>query len=198
MSVPSYDQKEIWPGYLRPPISPFSAGRIAFWLFVFATAAFLTSGILSSSIERHRFNIATQQITDPIVLHGYDTILNISVQQDVAMKTWSFPEIAVLDEDGEYLMSFGKEFYAEEGRDSDGYWSERVSYYDVSFVIPTPGTYRFQAVIDGDQAPAVLRIKDQFASEVPHRFAAVIALLVAVVLSFVAGIIEIDFDFDFD
>jgi hypothetical protein len=97
----------------------------------------------------------------PVTLEEGDMHVEVEVEQDIASGTgtryqrWSFVTVELLDENKEYLSSFGGEFWHYEGYDNEGYhWEEADDEYVATIEVPSPGTYylRLQTEANVDSA----------------------------------------------
>ena len=78
----------------------------------------------------------------PIRVKKDYSVYKIKVTQDLgSYGTWSFVNGDVLDENKNYLFSFGKELWKETGRDSDGTWSAKKTSFSLKVTLPKKGTY---------------------------------------------------------
>ncbi len=74
------------------------------------------------------------------------TWVGVEVEQSIKpgagtrYQRWSFVTAELLDQDKEYLSSFGGEFWHYAGYD-DGAWEESEDEYQATLLIPSPGTY---------------------------------------------------------
>ena len=81
-------------------------------------------------------------IVGPIEVKKDKTVYLIKVKQNITGNNqWSSVTGELLDAQKNYLFGFGKGFWNESGYDTEGYWSERVTKYDMKITIPTKGTY---------------------------------------------------------
>lgn len=112
------------------------------WLFVLACA--ITSIYMQGSISppiKKMFRGGEKKVLGPIKVKSPNSVYWIDVKQSIPMYAWSSVSVEVLDEDEEYLMGFGDEFWAESGYDSDGSWSETYNDYRGRITLPEAGTY---------------------------------------------------------
>ncbi|MCP4481562.1 MAG: hypothetical protein GY817_01860 [bacterium] len=117
--------------------------KYAFVLIVFAIICLITAGIFNMNRGKvyHQTLAATGGEIGPIEVKKDRSVYFIKVKQNVPTSKWSFITTELLDDKKEYLCGFGKEFWQEEGRDSEGYWREAVNSYKMKITIPKKGRY---------------------------------------------------------
>lgn len=82
----------------------------------------------------------------PIEVPHNDMRMAVRVRQSIEegagsrYQRWSFVTVELLDENKEYLSSFGGEFWHYAGYD-DGYWEEEDEEYQTTLRMPSAGTY---------------------------------------------------------
>lgn len=85
-------------------------------------------------------------IMGPVTIEKSGIRMGIEVEQNIEpgrgnrYQRWSFATVELLDENKEYLASFGGEFWHYAGYD-DGHWEEEDDYYDATLRVPSKGTY---------------------------------------------------------
>ncbi len=130
----------------------------------------------------------------PIEIEKPDMRLGVEVEQHIdegggsRYQRWSFVTIELLDENKEYLSSFGGEFWHYAGYD-DGYWEEEDDEYEATLQVPSPGTYYLQlqteANVDmSELSPVEIYLEEQlwWGNPVPLQMAGYIAFFLGVVL----------------
>ena len=126
------------------------------------------------------------QITQAIkTLKPFETI-EVSVYGRLPNNSWTFVEGQVLDEKKEYLFSFGKELWAESGRDADGVWSESDTSYSIDLTIPNPGLFylKFESDRYADKRRGIaVIVTRKNGSWIPHFWFGLVCLLIGVVLN---------------
>lgn len=88
----------------------------------------------------------------------------------------------VQDEEGETLYELGKDFWHEEGYDSEGYWSESERYLSAYLTFKDKGTYQLQfSTEEGNMKDIFIRIKEIKKSYVPfYMFGSLLLFLVLI------------------
>jgi hypothetical protein len=130
----------------------------------------------------------------PIEIEKSDMRLGVEVEQHIdegggnRYQRWSFVTIELLDENKEYLSSFGGEFWHYAGYD-DGYWEEEDDEYEATLQVPSPGTYYLQLQTEANVGPSELSpveiaLEEQlwWGNPVPLQIAGYVALFLGVVL----------------
>jgi hypothetical protein len=157
------------------------------------TAGPVCAGVLSVllRIQPEPETVAVKQlppaggIIGPITVAKDRTTYHVKVKQPIRKSGhWATVSGEVLDANKKYLFGFGKEFWAESGRDSDGYWSESVTKYDMKVNLGK-GTYylgiateRHPGVTDGIQ----VKVQRKSGSGLPFTIAGIMAMLLGVAL----------------
>lgn len=121
----------------------------------------------------------------PIKVKKRMEVYQISIRAHLRQQSWSFIEGEVLDEDENYLFSFGKELWYESGRDSEGRWVENQNSFDIKVTFPKPGLYYLNFKTDSNVSPdnidvTVTKIRG---SALPHFWFGVFALIAGVSLN---------------
>lgn len=96
----------------------------------------------------------------PITVDGR-TWIGVEVEQSIApgrgsYQRWSFVTAELLDENKEYLSSFGGEFWHYAGYD-DGAWEESEDEYQATLLIPSSGTYHIRLKTESNVSADELR-----------------------------------------
>lgn len=132
----------------------------------------------------------------PVTLEKGDMRMEVEVEQDIASGTgtryqrWSFVTVELLDENKDYLSSFGGEFWHYEGYDNEGYhWEEDDDEYEVTIKVPTSGTYYFrlqtEANVDtAELSPVRMRLSEQvwWGQPTPLQAAGYVAFFLGMIL----------------
>lgn len=126
-----------------------------------------------------------QALIGPINVKKRREVYEISIVASLPAQSWSFIEGEVLDQDKEYLFSFGKELWYETGRDADGAWSENKNHYSIRVTFPQPGTYYLNFKTDSNKMPqnGVVKVTRKRGSALPHFWFGIIALVTGIVLN---------------
>jgi hypothetical protein len=117
----------------------------------------------------------------PIVVAEEDAVYRIKVRAYLAQQSWSFVEGEVLNEEREYLFSFGKELSHYSGSD----WSEVDNDYTIKITFPATGKYylRFKAESSRTPKSIAVEVHSQVGSGVPHFWFGIITLIIGIILN---------------
>ena len=128
---------------------------------------------------------AQAAISGPINVAKYNETYTITITASMRSRSWSFIEGQVLDYNKNYLFSFGKDLWDEEGRDADGYWRDINNTYDITVTFPKPGAYYIRLQSEYNKAPrnVTIRVYRQLGSGIPHFWLGILALLAGVLLN---------------
>jgi hypothetical protein len=122
----------------------------------------------------------------PIVVENPGEVFEVIVRANLPDNHWSFIEVELLDNNEEYLYSFGQELWRESGRDSDGNWSESKRDFDTKLTFPVTGYYYLNFIIESKNSrhPKSLDVKviKRRGSDIPHFWAAVLSLVIGLIL----------------
>lgn len=178
---------------IKPKQNPNAVdwGKVATVFMVFGLLSLLTAWVYSIETQLIEKNIpapfGTSIFSDipPIHVRKHNEVYNVSIKADTAMNSWAFIEGKVLNSKKEYLFSFGKELWQENGRDSDGYWQEKEDYYSLNVTFPKPGTYFLQLEAQTSKKPRFVKviIAKRKGSTLPHLWFGLILLLIGVVVN---------------
>lgn len=133
-------------------------GKVGLALFAWGMISFLIAGYFAISQKTDRYDISMLQNSSqnkmnvkpgvqpanqigPILVEKPGETFEIFVRSGVPANRWAFIETEIVDQNEEYLYSFGQELWHETGRDSDGAWRERRSNFDTNITFPQPGLY---------------------------------------------------------
>ena len=122
-------------------------------------------------------------IIGPVEVKKDKSVYLIKVNQSVGNRQWSSVTGELLDEQKEYLFGFGKEFWAEYGRDYEGYWSESVASFSMKRTIQKQGTYFLN--FDVEKSPGVtssiyVTVNKKAGSALPFFWGGIIFLIIGV------------------
>lgn len=123
----------------------------------------------------------------PIEIKGKNNVFQIDIKQVVNDGYWSYVDVEVLNENQEYLYSFGKELWSESGYDDEGHWSESVNTYDMKMTVKEPGTYFFKLSTESNQnysANISVKIQKKLGSSLAFFTAGMIAILLGLANDF--------------
>ncbi len=104
-------------------------------LVIFGFICFITAIIISSyTVDQKDYH--EQEAPCRIgPIQGNSTYM-MSVTQHLPVHSWAFLEVSIETKDEQTLFSVGKELWHEQGRDSDGRWTESETVLNYDFVLP--------------------------------------------------------------
>ncbi len=126
---------------------------IGFSILFIGSGAFFDGGV--KTLESRNF--PTGQLFGPIKTAKKNTVVEITTRDNSLANSWAFVEIEVLkDKDKkERLLSFGGEYFNEQGRDGDGPWSESNRMRNVKITLPEVGNYYLKFKVQGGSTLSV-------------------------------------------
>lgn len=136
-----------------------------------------------TAIKTYEPNYLNENTTfGPIVIDKKPRIFKIKANFFGRMSS-SYLTAEVQDEDGETLYEMGKDFWHEEGYDSEGYWSESDSDLSAYLTFKDKGTYQLQFSTDeGNMKDISISIKEIKKSYVPfYMFGSLLLFIVLIV-----------------
>ncbi len=110
------------------------------------------------------------------------------IAKGIPNQSWTFVQGILLDAQGNYVFSFGDEFWHESGYD-DGPWEEARTSYTMDLSFPQPGTYYLRLEFESKNGARTMpsriyvRIARKFGSHIPHFWFGLISLLIGIVLN---------------
>jgi hypothetical protein len=171
-------------------------------LALFAAAIFAIAGLWSAgSVEQKEFSFdwkpgtnspaAEQEVNERLA--GQTGLFHVAEQNTVFRATvttgplpnnsWVAPELELVDFEGAFLMSFGKELWHETGYD-EGHWDESDTEMQSKFTLDGPADYNLQLLATGTAGSTFrLRLERLRGSSLPATAALVIMLVLAVGLN---------------
>jgi len=166
-------------------------GKIASVFFLFGILSLLTSWYYSGDAEKvykNSFVLSDQnELPDigPIKVPKNNTAYEIKIVSRLPMSSWAFIEGEILDNQKEYLYSFGKELWYESGYDSDGQWIENNNDYSIDVTFPKAGTYYLHLKTSFNKAPNSLQVTvaRSRGSALPHFWFGVLITLIGIGLN---------------
>lgn len=134
-------QKQLESESWKIKVQPFAKKAIPILLvFIFlcmCTAAFFDSNIYS----QYSVQPSIGGTVGPVTTTKDNSVVSVLVSKPLINSgEWTVINGDVLDKNKNYLFSFGKELWDEEGTDSDGYWHESENNYEAKFNL-NKGTY---------------------------------------------------------
>ena len=165
--------------------------QFALVLFGFGFLCLLTSGFFNMDKEKAIIKVfpAEGGLVGPLEVSKDKSVYNIAVEQKVGDKQWSSISGEVLDANKEYLFGFGKDLWAESGRDYDGYWSESISKFKTKLTVPKKGTYFLNFTAEtspGVGASMYVTVRKKHGSALPFFLAGMISILLAIAMNYFA------------
>lgn len=122
-------------------------------------------------------------IIGPLEVPDANTLYEFTAIRSVPYGAWSFVGIELMNDDGEYLMGFGDEFWAEQGYDSDGQWSESYNRYETNIVIPSTGVHFIKVNVESSyniNSPVYVSIQRQVGGVFLFRVFMVLSLVLGI------------------
>lgn len=180
-------------GKMEIRLNSIDLGKIATVFILFSLLGFITAWVFSFELGKQAetrflpYQAGSPEVFAALDVVKYNETYNISIKAvDLSSQSWSFVEGQVLDQNKEYLFSFGKELWDERGYDSDGPWHESEISYDIAVTFPKPGRYYLQVKTKSSTgiAPSiVMKMGKQLGSSIPHLWFGVICLMIGLVLN---------------
>lgn len=132
----------------------------------------------------------------PIEVPEDNTVYEFTAIRAVPYGGWSYVGIELLNDEGEYLMGFGDEFWAEQGYDSDGHWSESYNRYYTNIVIPSEGVHFVKVNVENPKrlassSPLYVSIQQQAGGTFLLTLCTFLGLVAALFFAFVNSSIKV-------
>lgn len=164
--------------------APRRSLRFAQVFLAYAALCFITAIILNWGTQSLSETLPAEGGTvGPLEVPKDNTVYLVEVRSDVDQNSWTYVGGSVLDSNQQYLFGFGDEFWHESGRDSEGYWSESKTEYDLKLTMPTQGTYFLKFDTDAKsvvESPISVKVTKKVGSYIAHMWLGVCAMIVAV------------------
>jgi hypothetical protein len=124
-------------------------------------------------------------LVGPFAVERPGTVLQISLSANPPKNSWVFIEGEILDAGENYLMSFGNELWYETGTDSDGYWAEAYSSYQIKLTMPEAGQFYLNLKTQSEKKPQAIgvSIRRVRGSTIPHLIFGCLLLAIGLVLN---------------
>lgn len=121
----------------------------------------------------------------PFRINKAGVVLSVAIKASLPDQSWAFVEAELLDDDKDYLFSFGNELWSESGYDDGGPWHESDDSYVMKLTIPQAGAYYINIKTQGTVTPQPInvRVSRRLGSSIPHFAFGVIALLIGFALN---------------
>lgn len=159
---------------------------ITAWYFSFETSEVINKNIKPLISYDESEDIDLSSVVGPITTSTSKEVYAIHISiPSLPENVWTFIEGQVLDDDHEYLFSFGDEFWHETGHDDEGAWRESYDNYHMKVTFPEPGEYYLSVKAQGDYQPATVQVKVAkcHGSSVPHLVFGLIIIIIGLVLN---------------
>lgn len=189
-----------WPKYKSS--SDVDWGKVASVFIIWGLISILTSWFYNGTTSKHSEQFNPSQITKPrlqtnplqaltkpsgkimgpITIDSPYTVALIKIKTNIPVQSWAFVEGEVLNEDKEYLFSFGKELWHETGRDSDGAWKEENDTYKMKVTFPQKGKYYINFKTESSRSSYTIdvTIYKKRGSSLPHLWFGIFALIMGI------------------
>ncbi len=161
---------------------------ISIFCLLFFVTAFKTNGSVEAS--KKYYNITEGAYYGPIVIKDKPKICTINASAHGLNNTNFYLSGEVLDEDKETLFEFGKEFWHEDGYDSEGYYSEGDYNSSIDLTFDKAGKYYIQFhsdnVMKTEQMPhdVTITIKLKRGSALPYLYFGFLGVIIAFMVFF--------------
>lgn len=140
---------------ITDPRKQQSYKRVALVFLVYSVLCFITYLIFDSNsgtVIKEMLPPSGGEV-GPIEAKKDNSVFLIKVKRHIPTSgAWSFVGGDVLDANKEYLFGFGKEFWKERGYDSDGYWTEEDTNYDLKITLRRRGKYYLKFNVETSRA----------------------------------------------
>lgn len=162
---------------LSEPVATFHNGSVMFRPQGVEEAEPLEAG--------EQYPVMNYALIGPFAIDRPGRVLKVEMSAQLPVNSWCFIEGELLDEEQDYLLSFGKELWHENGKDDEGFWDERDSASDMKLTIPRAGQYYLNIRTQGDYRPSQIFVSltQSYASSIPHTVFGCLTLLIGVVLN---------------
>jgi hypothetical protein len=126
----------------------------------------------------------------PIVIEKDNTVAQVDLTQPLKSKGrqhWIYNTCEILDQDKEYLTSFGKEFWWESGYD-EGHWEEKDTNYSTKITFQTSGNYFLNFIAEtspGETNSMNIRVYKKLGSGLPFMIAGIAAIILSGIMFFI-------------
>lgn len=157
--------------------------KIRLTFVIFACICFCTAIVISNyTLSKKSYNNQTvPQRVGPI--QG-DAIYKINVTQSIPVKTWAFLEVNIETKNGQTLFSVGKELWHEQGKDSDGPWTEKDETIEYDFKLPKGEYYLNSKVTES----SIKKLPHHMNIDIEQRLGSPYMMLITTIISFLIAI----------
>ena len=166
--------------------------NICIIISIFCLLFFITAFKIDSSVEASKkyYDISEGAYYGPIVIKDKPKVCKIHASTYGLNKSSFYLSGEVLDEDKETLFEFGKEFWHEDGYDSEGYYSEGDYNSDIDLTFDKAGKYYIQFhsnnVLKTEKMPHDVSIKIELkkGSALPYLYFGILGVIIAIFVFF--------------
>ena len=166
-------------------------GKVATVFIAFGLLSLLTSRIYSTKTEQvintsfYPLGNGTFAELGPFNVKKYNQIYNINIEAALFAQSWSYIEGQALNDNKQYLFSFGKELSYYSGSDADGAWEEVEDNYLVKVNFVKPGVYYLKFSAESNHPPSDIEIKivKENYNSMPHLWFGIFTLIIGIVLN---------------
>ncbi len=172
--------------------SEVDLNKIASVFIIFGVLSIITSfiftmdrsKIVEKSLHPYKNNSSKLEI-GPINTKKYKESYSIKIKAALFRQSWSFVEGVVLDNNKEYLFSFGKELSSYSGYDGEGYWAEVKNNYAMNITFPKPGIYYLIFSTTGGTVPDQVKISisKKIGSGIPHLIFGILLIIMGIIIN---------------
>ena len=161
---------------------------ISIFCLLFFVTAFKANGAVEAS--KKYYDITEGAYYGPVIIKDKPKICTIHASSYCLNNSHFYLSGEVLDEEKETLFEFGKEFWHEDGYDSEGYYSEGDYNSDIDLTFDKPGKYYIQFhsdnVIKTDKMPYEVNvtIKLKKGSALPYLYFGLLGVIIAFLVFF--------------
>lgn len=178
----SMDNNKSWMSQLSLPLLGFGA-------LCLVTAFFLSFAGGETLVDKQAVP-ASGGVVGPFTIEEGGTVLDVEVEQTLPLQTWSYVSLGLLNENKQWLIGFGGEFWHEAGRG----WEEADREYEATLTIPDDGRFYLQVKPDTDMSarqakgnPIYVEVATQGFSTIPHFGAGILAILLGLIFNVIGG-----------
>lgn len=159
------------------------------WLFTLVLETPLESRISSGSYTNSGGGPVEVVLAGPFEVDKYRAVYGLDLKiSGLPQNSWTYLEGELLDEEQNYLFSFGRELWHETGVSEGEYWSESRTAHDLKFTIARPGRYYLNLKLDaGEIGGAVpdsvsLKLTRRLGSAMPHALFGLLCLVPGLII----------------
>lgn len=176
--------KRSWMGQLALPL-------LGFGVLCLLTAFFL--GFVASEKLLYETVPASGGVVGPFAIEEDGTVLDIEVHQNLPLQTWSFVTLSLLDQNKQWLIGFGDEFWHESGYDG-GSWEQAQADYEATVTVPKRGKYYLKvkpqtnmSKVSASQGSIYVKLTTRGFSTIPHFATGIIAIILSLIFGKLGG-----------